>query len=147
MVDVVNLAITDVTTRLQSLTEIKDTTIYLYDQDQLSDEQITLQYPAVGVLYGGLRGIDDSSKTGLKSELFVDIAIAGEKMCSSNPRIDDKKPSITSLLAQVRDVMFCDFITVAYTSTHKWQFVAELPESIDGIMAYAQRWKVIRAIR
>lgn len=147
MVDVVNLAVVDVTTRLKSLADIASTTVYLYDEDDLLDTQKTLQYPAVGVLYGGLRGLDDSSKTGVKSELFIDIAVAGEKKCLDDPRIDDKKPSITALLAEIRQVMSCDFNTVIYTSTHKWQFVAELPNDIDGLIAYAQRWKVIRAIR
>ena len=147
MVDVVNLAVVDVTTRLKSLAAITSTTAYLYDEDDLLDSKKVLQYPAVGVLYGGLRGLDDSSKTGAKAELFIDIAIGGEKMCLDNPLIDDKKPSVTALLADIRQVMSCDFTSVAYTSTHKWQFVAELPNDIEGLIAYAQRWKVVKAIR
>lgn len=143
MVDIVDEAVQNVVTVLKTIPAIKSSTVYLYDADQLITLKDKLLYPAVGVIYTGMVPVDSKGPT-IKVELFVNIVIAGESLCDSDPLVNDLKPGVTSVLDAVRKALICTEMSPHY----KWRFVAEQIEDFgnEEIIGFVQRWKVTTAI-
>lgn len=144
MADIVQDHITDVVTRLNTISTIQNKTVSLYTPDQILKTTEKLSYPAVGIIYTGIRGLPDSSRTGQKAGLMIDIFVAGEELCNDDAQINDLKPAITQILQDIRNVMAC---TTA-PGSHKWEFMAEFPEQLqkEEILGYVQRWRAVTSI-
>jgi len=139
--DIVTEAVADLTQRLRLTPAIKDKSVYLYDQDDLLHTKKTLGYPAAGVVYVGLRGNTDSSKTGLAAELTCDIYLIGGDQCLS--KIDDIKVTTTQILDDIRGTIRCAVLDLP-GAQRKWMFVFETPAKFtEEVIAYVQRWKTV----
>jgi hypothetical protein len=143
--DIVAAHLNDVLTRLNNITSIKNRSVNLYTPDQLIKTLDKLEFPAVGVIYTGLRGIEDSTKQGIKGYLTVDIFVAGADLCQDDAQINDLKPGVTSIMQDIRNAMICQ----AAPSSHKWQFMAEFPEQLNDrdVIGYVQRWRAVTAVK
>lgn len=142
--DIVNVHISDVLSRLGAISSIKNKTVSLYTPDQIIKTTDKLDFPAVGVIYAGMRGIEDSSRTGQKGRLMVDIFVAGAELCKDDTQINDLKPGVTAILQDIRNAMTC---TTA-PGNHKWTFMAEFPEQLSEkeVIGYVQRWQAVTSI-
>jgi len=144
MADRVNLHIADVMARLQTITAISNKVVSLYGPEDILKTTDKLDFPAVGVLYSGMRSLTDSTKTGQKAYLMVDIFVAGDDLCNDDAQTNDVKPGITSILQDIRNAMVCN----TAPGNHTWQFMAEFPEQLTEkeVIGYVQRWRTVTAI-
>ncbi len=127
----------DLTSKIENVREVKSRVVSVYSQDDMLNKKKSLKYPAVGVLYIGIRGKTDSSKTGAASNLICDILLLGGNVHNDNIRGVDQKRASYEILEDIRNEIMCTYAP----SGHKWTFISELPFHLnDGIMAYAQRW-------
>lgn len=141
MADVVTDAVDDLKARLATVTVIKKKVVYLYDQDDLLSSKDKIGFPAAGVVYVGLKGNSDSSKTGLAAELVCDIYLIGGEQCIS--KVGDLKITTTQLLDDMRNTIKCGVLDRP-GAQRKWQFVMEAPTSFsEEVVAYVQRWKTV----
>jgi len=141
MADIVSDAVADLTSKLQLISSIAKKTVYLYDQDDLLDAKKKIGFPAVGVVYVGMQGNNDSSRTGLAATLVCDIYLIGGEQCKD--KIGDLKSGSTLLLDEMRREIACTKLVRA-GAQRKWQFVAESPTEISpAVLGYVQRWKTV----
>ena len=141
MTDVVSVAIADIISRIRTINAVKKQAVYIYEQDELLNTETKLGYPAVGVMYAGLQGKTDSSKTGLAADITIDIFLIGGDLCDAKMFAKDElKPTSTSLLADIRDAIKCRPHEPTYAQ-RKWKFVFEVPADFSkDVLGYAQRW-------
>jgi len=141
LADVVTDAIDDLTLKLQDVNSVKKKVIYLYDQDDLLDQQKKLGFPAVGIVYVGMRGNTDSSKTGLAVTLVCDIYLIGGEQCIDKKA--DLKSGNTKILDEMRSYIACSKLTRT-GALRKWKFVAESPTDLHpDYLGYVQRWSTV----
>lgn len=139
MVDVVTEVILDLTKLVAQVPAVQQKIVYMYDQDELLDAKKQLGFPAVGIVYVGLRGKDDSSRSGLAAEIVCDIYLLGAESCTSKLIGADQKPSTTSLLDNIRNEIKCNVAP----GQRKWKFVFEQPvQFTQDVLAYVQRWSI-----
>lgn len=137
MVDVVTQVVNDLSNLIREVPAVKQKVVYMYEQDELLNAKSQLGFPAVGVVYVGLRGKDDSSRTGLAAEIVCDIYLIGGEACTSKLIGADEKPTTTSLLDNIRNEIKCN----TAPGQRKWKFVFEQPVQFDAdVLAYVQRW-------
>jgi hypothetical protein len=152
--DIISELITDITTKMATVTAIKDKIIYMYDGDDLLTEQVKLSFPAIGVVYNNMSAISDDrnqGKTGLAAVVTIDIYIIGGQQCVEKiSKATGVKMNTTEFLEQIRDTIK---LTKPMTGTGAsqvpvsqagriWTFVMEAPASLDeGVIAYVQRWQ------
>lgn len=152
--DTISELITDLTTKMQTVTAIKDKIIYMYDGDDLLSEQTKIGVPAIGVVYNNMRAKGDDrnqGKTGLAAIVTIDIYIIGGQQCVELiSRATGVKTTTTEFLEQIRDSIK---LTKPMTGTGAamvpmvsaqriWTFVMEAPANLDdGVIAYVQRWE------
>jgi len=141
MADIVTDAVLDLKNKLQLIASIKKKTVYLYDQDDLLHSTKKLGFPAVGIVYVGMQGGNDSSKTGLAATLVCDIYLIGGEQCTD--KVADLKSGSTKLLDEMRREIACTKLA-RVGGQRKWTFVAESPAEISPAkLGYVQRWKTV----
>lgn len=150
MTDIADLSVQDMITKISSLPEIElDKVLYVYRQEILFDETRSVQYPAVGVLYGGMTPISGAAQ-GRKQLLIVDvILLMGEETNTSVGTVDEK-PTATALLDKIRTKILTE--CERSPSGHFWKFQFELPAYFTSTLGvekpltrqewlmYVQRW-------
>jgi len=135
--DVVTESVDNLKALIATVEAITQKLVYLYDQDELLDERKKIGYPAVGVVYSGMRAKSDSTLTGLAVDITLDVYLIGGELCGSKIGATDEKISTTSLLADIRDAIRCNIAP----GQRKWKFVFELPSAFDQeVLGYVQRW-------
>lgn len=140
-IDIVSEAILDLTSKLNDVSSVKKKVVYIYDQDDLLDKQKKLGFPAVGIVYVGLKGNEDSSKTGLAVTLVCDIYLIGGEQCVDKRA--DLKSGNTTILGEMRRSIACSKL-LTNGALRKWKFVAESPVDIHPeYLGYVQRWSTV----
>ncbi len=142
MADIVDLALSDLVSKLKTITEIKDTTVKLYMADEVLKTADKLQYPAVAVIYAGMRKVGEES---IKHYLDVDVFVASDELCNNDAQVNNLIPKATTILASIREVVSC---TSPVPGGHNWKLQAEVPAAIEGkdLIGYAQRWRTIVSV-
>jgi len=137
---VVTEHVDDLIKRIKTVSLIRDKIVYVYDQESLLHSTKKLGYPAVGVIYVGMKGNSDSSRTGLAAELTCDIYLLGADACITQLSKTDEKPTVTKILDLIRVAIRCHIAP----SQRKWKFIFEIPFALDGgSLAYVQRWSTV----
>ena len=152
--DIISELITDITTKMQTVSAIQNKIIYMFDGDDLLTEQSKIGVPAIGVVYNNMTGKTDDraqGKTGLAAIVTIDIYIIGGQQCVEKiSKETGVKMNTTEFLEQIRDSIK---LTKPVTGTGAsqvnvsqagriWTFVMEAPASLDdGVIAYVQRWQ------
>jgi len=147
MTDIVTETVEDLVSRIATVPSVKNKLVYMYDQDDLLNWEQALSYPMVGVVYVGMRGKDDSSKTGLASELICDVYVMGDTQCNDKSAVTiggvsskDVKVKTTELLDSIRGAIKCN----TAPGGRKWKFVHEFPAPFrENDLAYVQRWSTV----
>lgn len=138
MADVVTDHVNNLKAAVQAVASVAGRNLYVYDQDDLFYLAKQLQPPCAGIVYVGMQGKNDGTRTGLAANLLIDIYVIGAE--ANNMTADDAKPSTTQLLAEIRNGIK---ETIA-PSKHRWKFEFESPVDISdetrAYMAYVQRW-------
>ncbi len=138
MADIVTNCVANLKSLIEQVSAVKKKVVYLYDQEELLNAKTQLGYPAVGIVYIGMRGKDDSSRTGLAAEIVCDIYLIGSDQCSSKLIGSDTKSVTTSLLDDIRSEIKCN----TAPGQRKWKFVFERPVDFTSeALAYVQRWQ------
>ncbi len=138
MADIATTHVNDLIRRIKSISAVSSKVVYVYDQDALLDAKQKLSYPAVGVVYLGLKGKTDSSLTGKATNLVCDIYLLGAESCNANTISDKDKQKATKILDDMRNAIICDLAP----SKRKWKFVLESPIDVgESILSYIQRWE------
>ncbi len=141
MTDIVQECIDDLTVRMNTVSAVQQKIIYLYTQDELLGAKKKLGFPAVGIVYVGMRGKEDSSKTGLAAVITCDIYLVGGDQCDAFVA-GSIKHTTTSLLNDIRDAIKADCDPAP--GGRKWKFVFELPADFsETLLAYVQRWSTV----
>lgn len=136
----------DLVTKIQTVAEVADSTVALYDQDALLNKEEKLGLPCVGVVYVTTRGADDGSKSGMAATVIFDIYVIGGSACKEDEEVVGV--STLLLLDSVRDAIKCTTPVDASSAPiaqarRKWQFMMEAPIELEGCdsLGYVQRWK------
>jgi hypothetical protein len=153
--DVISDLVADITTKLETITAIKDKIIYMFDSNDLVTERTKIGTPAIGVVYNSMRGHGAGDKKqghhGLAATVTMDIYILGGDQCVEKiSKVTGVKMATTEFLEQIRDAIK---LTKPQTGTgasqvplpkaqRLWVFVLESPVEIgDELISYVQRWE------
>lgn len=156
MTDIANLAVEDMITKVSALPEIsKDKVLYVYRQEILFAQTRSIQYPAVGILYGGMFPIGPEAQ-GRKQTLVVDVVLLMGEECNTSVGNTDEKPTATGLLDKIRTEILTQ--CTLSPSGHKWRLNFELPAFLTSTLGvekpltrqewlmYVQRWSTVVAV-
>ncbi|TXH43944.1 MAG: hypothetical protein E6Q97_33445 [Desulfurellales bacterium] len=140
MSDVITACVADLTTKVKDIGEFgssgKEKVFSIYSEDDLLDKSKLIKFPAVGVMYEGLRSVPgaDPSRQGLGAEIGVALVLLMET--KSVAGINSQNEAVR-LLGLMRSAIK---VTVAPTQ-HKWRFISEVPGGVLGnAVVYVQRW-------
>lgn len=114
--------------------------VVVYDEDDLLDAVKGLKsYPAVGIVYEGMRSMPEAGSTmkvGVSAEVVISFVLIeqGDAIHSSNLK---KTRAIDHL-----DMMRGQFMGIRSTVTgHMWHFLVESPAELkSGMVCWVQRW-------
>ena len=77
--DVASKCVDDLKTKLESLAKLKGKAFWVYNEDHLMDKTKGITFPAVGVVYEGIRAVSenqkDTYKVGFSGELVASIMV------------------------------------------------------------------------
>jgi len=144
-------AMQDLITRIKALPEVGDQTLYVYTQEKLLNETEGLEFPAVGVIYGGMFRAGEQ-KQGRMQTLQGDVVLTMGDLCQATYGDADDKPAATELLDKIRNQIIAECSPAP--GGHKWDFQFEVPaylttrrstgidtkEDKAKILMYVQRW-------
>lgn len=142
MNDLATKCVTDLKTHLSQLIAAGKV-IHVYDENELMDKTKGLTFPAVGVVYEGMRAVPETSnaesskvshKLGVSGELIASIMILQRP--DSISAADTKTPAMT-LLDDVRQ----EIMGSRSPSGHFWRFMVEASAlEKNGVVIWLQRW-------
>lgn len=112
-----------------------------YNTDDLLDILKTVKsYPAVGIVYEGMRSVPEagpSGKLGLSCELMLSLVLVEQ-----GPEIvgtDQKRVRAIDYLNAMRG----QFLNQRSVTGHLWHFMVEAPVLVkSGMVCWAQRWSL-----
>lgn len=130
----------DAKTAVQSIAQAQGKTVFhLYDADQLLDETVGIKYPAIGIVYEGIRHIErtprDTHRVGAEAELWMTFVLMTK----------DESLGATSQ-TRLNAITFLDDLRKAMKdrrspSGHFWRFMLEAPAARkNGNIMWVQRW-------
>ena len=107
---------------------------FVYAEEDLFNKAKLVKFPAVGIMYEGIRSNGKDSGTGMASDCYVAIAVL---VNAGSIGAADQKNEAASILDALRDGIKLS----KAPSSHKWKFVSETPAGeINGALVYVQRW-------
>jgi hypothetical protein len=126
-------------TTLQAMTVFANKTVFVYGQDDLIAKIQGLKvYPAVGIVYEGMRSVPSEGKSfhvGMSGELVISLLLIdqGEAIVRS----DDKKTNAIMYL----DTLRATLMATRSPTGHFWHFLVETPAELKkGMVIWVQRW-------
>lgn len=118
--------IQDLINKINTLPLVKNKTLWVYDEEQLMDKTKGLTFPAVGVVYEGIRSTDDfpgrSGKVGFTSELVASLMLLTRQDAPTG------KSSHLPAVQLLDDIRQCILGTRSPTG-HLWKFIVEAAAS------------------
>lgn len=138
-VDEVDNHAQDLATRIEKIAKALGKTIYAYNQDDFLSKAKKLQFPAIGIFYGGLAsaGGTRSNSGSIKFDLIIVDDVGGAGGCSS----DGGTLTATTLLSLIRQELYERDIE----GEKQWSFKSEVPFDLGdkNKIAYVQSWVAI----
>lgn len=133
--------IDDVMTKLKNTLEFgdlgKEKVFTVYSEGDLLSKTKLVKYPAVGVMYEGIRANSgDPTKQGLAADVQIALVLLLDGRSTGALGINNDA-------ARLLDKMRVEFKKHCQESPtrHKWRFVSETPAGDVGtILVYVQRW-------
>lgn len=154
MADLISDLVTDLDTKLKTISALANRTIYMYDGEDLLTESGKVGLPAIGIVYNSLQGkTGDRSQgpNGLMATATFDIYILGGQQCVEKiSRETGVKMKTTEFLEQIRNAIRGTLPQPPTGSpgdgrrrqTRHWSFVSENPVAFDeNTISYVQRWE------
>src|ERR1043165_20863 len=141
-----NTLLTEVKNKLVSIDDdtisLRGRVVIAYNEDDLLDLVKGIKsYPAVGIVYEGMRSMVEkgsTAKSGLSSQVVFSLVIIeqGSAIVAS----DQKRSRAIDYLEAMRDVFLTD---KSATTGHMWHFLVEAPAALKaGMVCWVQRWGV-----
>lgn len=131
-------------TTLQSIAGLQGKTFHILTEEELFDRAKAVPFPAVGVVYEGMRSLGEpgkpTHKTGLSAKLNLAVVVFYQtKAPVGQVAADALKPQALDLLDTIRN-------TIRVTpgpGTRTWEFLVEAPAvERNGVVVYIQRWTI-----
>lgn len=154
MADLISDLVTDINTKLQTISAISSRIIYMYDGEDLLTESGKVGLPAIGIVYTSLDGKTGDRKQGpqgIMGTATFDIYILGGQQCVEKiSRETGVKMKTTEFLEQIRAAMrqtlpqpgTAGADSTRRSQTRTWSFVSERPIPFDeNTISYVQRWQ------
>lgn len=140
MSDIVTLCVEDLAKKVKDIGEFgsvgKEKVFSVYSEDDLLDKSKLLKFPAVGMMYEGLRSVPgaDPSRQGLGAEIGMALVLLMETKSVGGINSQNEAVRLLGLMRRAIKV------TVSPTN-HKWRFISEVPGGVLGnAVVYVQRW-------
>lgn len=154
MADLISDLVTDLDTKLKTISAIQNRIIYMYDGEDLLTESGKVGLPAIGIVYNSLQGKvgeRNQGPQGLMGTATFDIYILGGQQCVEKiSRETGVKMKTTEFLEQIRNAIRGTLPQPPTGSpgdgrrrqTRVWSFVSENPVAFDdSTISYVQRWQ------
>lgn len=134
--------IDDIETKMRNTQEFgtnsgKEVVFTVYSEDDLFDKIKIVKFPAVGIMYEGMRdGGRDPTRQGMAADFNVALVLILD-----GPSIGglDRKNEAVRILDVMRDAFKAN--ASKSPSIHKWRFVSEVPAgNVKNLLIYIQRW-------
>lgn len=126
---------------VQSVAHFKDRTMFVYDEGDLSNKiRGVVKFPAVGIVYEGIRSVDAQKPNSLGSsvELIVSLMVVNKLENTMVATSDGKTPALL-YLGQLRRAL----LDRRSPTGHHWRFLVEAPaKPSQGLTFWIQRWSV-----
>jgi len=142
MANIAEDAVKSVVTKLQSVAELSGKSFYILSDDELTAFSGLFPFPAVGVIYEGMRSAGEAGKTsgrnGLSAKLSINVVLIFKDQSDVIPmQLDTIKTEALALMDKIRNTLR----DTQGPSMHKWEFVLETPAmSKKGVVVWMQRW-------
>lgn len=134
--DMVTSCIADLKDKVKSVATLGAGKVFeVYDQEELEDRAKDLKRPCAGVVYLGIRKINDTA-AGMGTELVCAVVVIGPDKCEGQTPLETEKKKVGSVLDAIRDKIK----GTKSPSGHKWVFQMEVPADLGPVLGYIQRW-------
>jgi hypothetical protein len=129
--DVITALKEDIELQINTVSELNNKSIYVYDPAQLSAAHTRLSLPCVIFHYSGMRHI------GKKHDVVFDMYLVAKAESLNQVQGLNVVPTATELLQKLRKAMACN----TSATTRAWNLESELPSfGVDDKLIYRQRW-------
>jgi hypothetical protein len=128
----------DLIAKIEKLPKLANKTYFVYTQDDLMATSNKIVYPAIGVIYEGLKAKDENGGKGTKMGLSADLhcAIVLLTPGSAIGKIDYKKDAL-DIISDIRSMI----TKTRSPAGHYWNFLVESPVmDIEGAFGYYIRF-------
>lgn len=137
---IVTNCVEDLSKKLKKVDVIKSNAAWLYKQDELMEGLKKNGYPAIGIIYAGLKGTANKGKA---ANIIIDVYVIGGDKCKGH-----ELSGTTGLLDKMRSAIMCGVADVK-GAKRVWEFVWEVPtplkvtgkQKTEDVGAYVQRWQ------
>lgn len=139
--DEVTLHVVDLKQRIEGVAGALGKTVYSYEQDEFLAKAKELQFPAVGIFYGGLQPNATNGRRSESAEMIYDLIIVDDTSSSGCKNSSGNTSGATTLLSLIRKELH----EPATAEELSWDFKSEAPFDIGEKykIAYIQRWTAI----
>lgn len=142
MASLVSVAVDDLKNRVKEVVDPE--LVYAYDLVDLNSQSRDVEYPFVGVVYGGMtRTRDDKTHGGLGQTMrfYVYIVAGGKDLTvnSGQSGVAGHKASVTEIL----DLLRMSIVDKVAPNHKKWIFAGETPQDFgNNVVGFAQVWEL-----
>lgn len=129
--DVITALKEDIELQINTIPELLNKFIYVYDPAQLSAAHTRIALPCVIFHYSGMRQV------GKKHDVVFDTYLIAKAESLNQIAGSNVVPTATELLQKLRKAMACN----TSATTRVWNLESELPSfGVDDKLIYRQRW-------
>lgn len=124
---------------VQSIAEFTSSTVFVYDDDDLASKLKGAKFPAIGIIYNGMRSLGQTgatAKIGVSCEMMFTLMLVqqGQSIVST-----DTKLATIDLLDSIRGAI----LGVRSVTGHFYHFMMEAQgRPSKGLIFWGQRWSV-----
>lgn len=142
--DIVAEVLEDIKAKVLALPKFKDKVTHVYSYEELVDKSKNIPFPALGIVYEGLRGETGANAGSSASVVSTTLIVSLILLTDSDGKLGGlPKMKAHEYLGQTRNA-----INKKQSPTgHKYRFVVEAPASEKGNkVLWVQRWSVAAQI-
>lgn len=129
--------INDIEAKLSTIQALKGKVFSVYSEEELTEKTKGVVFPAVGVVYDGMRASPEPGATlkmGLSAELVISVMVFFKQNTKATK---DPKDTMIDLMDTIRN----SIKSTKSPSGHYWKFQLEAAvEGKQGVLAFIQRW-------
>jgi hypothetical protein len=123
---------------LQSIAELKGRTLFVFDEDNLSDQVKGIgSLPAIGIVYEGMRATPEqgTGRMGMSAEMVFSLVLINR----SNDIVSSDQTKTETLV--ILDAIRSKLLGTRSPTGHFWRFVVEAAASQSkGVVFWVTRW-------